>query len=128
MPMTSLWCFSIKRFGTQFAGAELFFSMKPFYPINRVLSAHRARHGRPFIHSPVRRLMGCQLGCGCAALGTLCLGGEISLAARLELVAKNPSLTTGFFDGDLHISDCRRKILPHLAFNFSGNVFSQQLG
>jgi len=42
--------------------------MKPFYSINRLLSVHRARHGRPFIHSPVRRLMGCQLGCGCAAL------------------------------------------------------------
>src|SRR6266850_8302105 len=73
MPMTSLWCFSIKRLGTRFAGTELFFSMKPFYSINRVLSVHRARYGRPFIHSPVRRLMGCQLGCGCAALGPLCL-------------------------------------------------------
>src|SRR5512132_1551110 len=82
MPMTSLWCFSIKRFGTQFAGAELFFSMKPFYPINRVLSAHRARHGRPFIHSPVRRLMGCQLGCGCAALGSLRLRARLLLAVR----------------------------------------------
>src|SRR4029077_3165270 len=71
MPMTSLWCFSIKRLGTRLAGAELFFSMKPFYSINRVLSVHRARHGRPFIHSPVRRLMGCLLGCGCAALGSL---------------------------------------------------------
>src|SRR5512132_597285 len=86
MPMTSLWCFSIKRFGTQFAGAELFFSMKPFYPINRVLSAHRARHGRPFIHSPVRRLMGCQLGCGCAALGAPRLRGEsFSLRVFLDL-------------------------------------------
>ena len=58
---------------------------------------------------------------------TLCLGGEISLAARLELVAKNSSLTPGFLHGDLHISDSRRKILPHLAFNLAGNVFSQQL-
>src|SRR3972149_9180940 len=42
MPMTSFWCFSIKRFGTRFAGAALFFSMKPFYSTNRVLSVHRS--------------------------------------------------------------------------------------
>src|SRR4030095_248153 len=52
--MTSFWCFSIKRFGTRFAEAELFFSMKPFYSTNRLLSAHRARPGLPFIHSPSR--------------------------------------------------------------------------
>src|SRR5262245_42467057 len=59
MPMTSFWCFSIKRFGTQFAGAELFFSMKSFYSTNRVLSAHRARHGRP--HLSTRRFSGSPL-------------------------------------------------------------------
>src|SRR4029434_10367146 len=53
--MTSFWCFSIKRFGTRFAEAELFFSMKPFYSTNRVLSVHRARHGR---HSSTRRFAG----------------------------------------------------------------------
>src|SRR5438128_2048709 len=84
MPMTSLWCFSIKRLGTRFTGTELFFSMKPFYSINRVLSVDRARYGRPFIHSPVRRLMGCQLGCGCAALGTLCLCGEYFFTVNPE--------------------------------------------
>src|SRR4030095_1059015 len=47
--------------------------------------------------------------------------------ARLELVAKNSSLTACFFDGDLHIPDRGREILPHLAFNLSGNIFSQQL-
>jgi hypothetical protein len=36
---------------------------------------------------------------------TLCLGGEISLAARLEVVAKDSSLTASFLDGDLHVSD-----------------------
>jgi len=56
---------------------------------------------------------------------TLCLGGEISLAARLEVVAKNSSLTTGFLDRDLHIADCGLEILPHLAFDLAGDVFSQ---
>src|ERR1700747_1134083 len=42
MPMTLCWCFSIKRFGSRFAGAELFFSMKPFYSINCILSVHRS--------------------------------------------------------------------------------------
>ena len=58
---------------------------------------------------------------------TLCLGDEISLAARLELVAKNSSLTAGFFDGDLHVADLSPEILPHLAFDLPGKVFSQQL-
>src|SRR5262249_35708268 len=45
--------FLYKRFGTR-AGAQLFFSMKRFYSINRLLSVHRARHGRQSTHSPIR--------------------------------------------------------------------------
>ena len=92
--MTSFWCVSIKRLATRFAGAEFFFSMKPLYSTNRVLSVHRSTWTpiHPVFHSSahrlayslVRRLMGCQLGCGCAALGTLCLCGEYLFTGNPE--------------------------------------------
>ena len=45
--------------------------------------------------------------------------------ARLELVAKNSSLTAGFFDSNLDMADRGRESLPHLTLNLSGNILSQ---
>src|SRR5436190_13681780 len=80
--MTSFWCFSIKGLRAWFAGAEVFFCMKPFYSTSRALSVQSSRfilqgskfgdhHPPPSILVVLDGLTRIKFGCGFAALCSL---------------------------------------------------------
>src|SRR5215471_3211701 len=114
--MTSFWCFSIKRFGTRPSGVEFFFSMKPFYSTNSLLSVHRSMWMLQFFIHPLADSpsMGCQLGCGCAALGSLRLN---TLHNQLQFPFAQAS--RAIFRHHDRIADARAAFAlsrPHLRF------------
>src|SRR5438045_8931400 len=100
--MTSFWCFSIKGLRAWFAGAEVFFCMKPFYSTSRALSVQSSRfilqgskfgdhHPPPSILVVLDGLTRIKFGCGFAALCSLPLKiFRLRLCHRAKTSMSNP--------------------------------------